>query len=99
MQLQSQGTHSQAILLLFEFTETPHSYLALPTTHDISSCFAVGLQSSCGGVCVSPGSGHDAELARQAAHLSSVTEGVAEESKVNRELAALLVERLDSSRK
>jgi hypothetical protein len=45
------------------------------------------------------GSGHDAELARQAAHLSSILEGVGEESKVNRELAGLLLERLDSSRK
>lgn len=45
------------------------------------------------------GSGHDAELSRQASHLAGVVEGVGEESKVNRELAALLVERLDSSRK
>jgi hypothetical protein len=45
------------------------------------------------------GSGHEAELARQGAHLSSILEGVGEEGKVNRELAGLLVERLDSSRK
>ncbi|KAF6255934.1 hypothetical protein COO60DRAFT_159596 [Scenedesmus sp. NREL 46B-D3] len=45
------------------------------------------------------GSGHDAELARQAAHLSSILEGVGEEGKVNRELAGLLLERLESSRK
>jgi hypothetical protein len=45
------------------------------------------------------GSGHEAELSRQAAHLSSILEGVSEEGKVNQELAGLLVERLDSSRK
>eukprot|EP00878_Enallax_costatus_P014822 GHUV01015514.1.p1 GENE.GHUV01015514.1~~GHUV01015514.1.p1 ORF type:complete len:290 (+),score=104.15 GHUV01015514.1:618-1487(+) len=45
------------------------------------------------------GSGHVAELSRQAAHLSSVTEGVAEESKVNSDLAALMMERLDSSKR
>eukprot|EP00879_Flechtneria_rotunda_P008629 GHRR01009042.1.p1 GENE.GHRR01009042.1~~GHRR01009042.1.p1 ORF type:complete len:354 (+),score=172.66 GHRR01009042.1:1967-3028(+) len=45
------------------------------------------------------GSGHDAELARQAAHVSSITEGVAEEAKVNKELANLLLKRLDASKK
>jgi hypothetical protein len=50
-------------------------------------------------LCACAGSGHDAELARQAAHLQSILEGVGEECKVNRELAGLLLERLDSSRK
>ncbi|WIA39345.1 hypothetical protein OEZ86_005457 [Tetradesmus obliquus] len=45
------------------------------------------------------GSGHEAELARQGEHLSSLLQGVGEECKVNRELAGLLAERLDSSRK
>lgn len=43
--------------------------------------------------------GHAADLARQAAHLSSVTRAVADESKVNRELAGLLVERLEASKR
>lgn len=43
--------------------------------------------------------GHAADLARQAAHLSSLTDSVAEESKVNRELAGLLQERLESSKR
>jgi len=43
--------------------------------------------------------GHAADLQRQAAHLDSLTRAVAEESKVNRELAGLLVERLESSKR
>lgn len=50
--------------------------------------------------CMCPAdAGHAADLARQAAHLSSLTDLVAEESKVNRELAGLLQERLESSKR
>ena len=46
-----------------------------------------------------PGSAHEAELARQAAHVASLLERVSDESRVNKELAALLGERLDSGRR
>jgi hypothetical protein len=49
--------------------------------------------------CVRADAGHAADLARQAAHLHSLTGSVAEESKVNRELAGLLLERLESSKR
>jgi hypothetical protein len=44
-------------------------------------------------------SGHAADIARQSAHLISVTQAVAEEGKVNTELAGLLVERLEASKR
>jgi hypothetical protein len=49
-------------------------------------------------VCLA-GSGHAADIARQSAHLIGVTQAVAEEGKVNRELAGLLVERLEASKR
>lgn len=52
----------------------------------------------CAWLCLAD-AGHAADLARQSAHLNSLTDSVTEESKVNRELAGLLVERLESSKR
>lgn len=46
-----------------------------------------------------PDAGHAADLARQASHLESVVQAVAEEGKVNRELAGLLLEGLEASKR
>jgi hypothetical protein len=64
------------------------------------SWLCVSLVLTCPALCcVRADAGHAADLARQAAHLNSLTGSVAEESKVNRELAGLLLERLESSKR